>query len=87
MNETNEPGWIGRLFIGIGVIGLMGVIFFGMFAPAFGPIIERKKYQEYAIFEDCEQRVALDMIIIYAFLWIIAIISWIGFLAVAIALN
>jgi len=87
MKETNEPGWISRLFINIGFLGLLGIIFLGMFAPAFGPMIERKKYQEYAIFEDCEQRVALDMIIIYAFLWIIAIISWVGVLAVAIALN
>jgi len=40
MKETNEPGWISRLFINIGFLGLLGIIFLGMFAPAFGPMIE-----------------------------------------------
>lgn len=87
MNERNEPCWLARLFIGVGIVGLLGILVCAMFAPVFGPWIERRKCREYAIYPDWERQVMGDMAIIYVFLWLIAIASWIGFLAVAIVLN
>ena len=76
MNETNEPSWIARLFIGVGVVGFLGILVCAMVAPAFGPVIERRKCREYAIYRDWERRAAADMAPIYVFLWLIAIVSW-----------
>lgn len=87
MNETTESHWFTRLFVGVGVVGLLAILVCAMVAPAFGPGIERRKCREYAIYRDWERRVAFDMAVIYIFLWLVAIISWIGFLAVAVALN
>jgi hypothetical protein len=87
MNETNEPSWFARLFIGVGIVGLLVILVCAMMAPMFGPGIERRKCCEYAIYRDWERRVACDMMVIYLFLWIIAAVSWIGFLAVAIILG
>ena len=87
MNEQNEVSWLTRLFIGVGVVGLLGILVCAMIAPVFGPGIERRKCQEYAIYPDWERRVAGDMAVIYVFLWIVSIVSWVSFLAVTIALN
>ena len=87
MNELNEGNWFSRLLIGVGVVGLLGILACAMIAPVFGPGIERRKCCEYAIYRDWERRVACDMAIVYVCLWLIAIVSWIGFLAIAIILN
>jgi hypothetical protein len=87
MNEINEPSWLARLFIGVGVVGLLGILVCAMVAPAFGPGIERRKCCEYAIYRDWERRVAGDMIVIYILLWVIAAVSWVGFLSIAIILG
>ena len=87
MNEKNKVSWIAQLFIGISVVGLLGILACAMIAPAFGPWIEKRKCREYAIYPDWERRVAGDMAIIYVGLWLLAIVSWVGFLAVAIILN
>lgn len=87
MNETNEVSWITRLIVGMGVIGFLAILVCAMIAPLFGPWIERRKCCEYALYSDWERRVSDDMRVVYAFLWIIAIVSWIGFFVLYIKAN
>ena len=87
MNEKTEASWLTRLFVGVGVVGLFGILACAMIAPVFGPWIEQRKCREYAIYPDWERRVNGDMAVIYLGLWLIAIVSWVGFLAIAIILN
>jgi len=76
MNETNEGGWLFRLIIGIGIIGLLAIFVGCMVAPCLGPWIKRQLAIEYALYSDWERRVAADMPPIYAFLWFVAIVAW-----------
>ena len=76
MNETNEVGWLARLIIGVGTIGVLMVLVGCMFAPAFAPWIRRKLALEYIMEKDWEERVNADMKSITVFLWIVAVLAW-----------
>lgn len=76
MNETNEVGWLARLIIGVGVIGILVILICAMIAPCFGPWIERKLAVEYALDRDWEAKVNADMKPITIFLWLVAIAAW-----------
>jgi hypothetical protein len=76
MNETNEPSWLARLIISVGIIGLLAILVGCMIAPTFAPWIRRKLAIEYVMDRDWEEKVNADMKPITVFLWLVAIMAW-----------
>lgn len=82
MNDTNEVGWLARLIIGIGIVGMLAILVGCMVAPLFGKWIEGRLYQSYYMDHDCEQKVANMMPSVWLSLWIIAFLAWAFVLAI-----
>jgi len=69
---------IGRFILQLIIILILFGFLLCLIAPMFGPRIKLAKCKKYAMFPDYEARAEAEMVGIRIFLWIAAIIGWIG---------
>ena len=86
MIEERDPitEWehaIGRRMGAAVVVCVLAVVIGAMVAPLFGWWIRNILYREYALYDDCEQRVAQTMKSVWIGLWALAVVSWIVIIA------
>ncbi len=86
MIEDRDPitEWehaIGRRISAAVVVCVLAVIVGAMVAPLFGGWIKNILYREYALYDDCEQRVVHTMKHVRVWLWVIAAMAWMVIIA------
>ena len=82
MNNERDPitEWEHAIGSRIGsamVVCVLLVVVAAMVAPIFGGVIKNALYREYALYDDCEQRVTNTMKSVRIWLWTLAIVAWI----------
>jgi len=68
---------IGRRTGALGVVCVLAIIVGAMVAPIFGWWVKNLLYREYALYDDCEQKVKNTMKYVWAGLWTLALIAWV----------
>ena len=86
MIEERDPitEWehaIGRRIGAVTVVCVLAVLVGAMVAPLFGGWIKNILYREYALYDDCEQRVAHTMKYVRIGLWALAVMTWMVIIA------
>ena len=82
MIEERDPitEWehaIGRRVGALVVVCVLAVLVGAMVAPLFGWWVKSLLYREYAIYDDCEQKVKDTMKYVWAALWTLAFVVWV----------